>query len=229
MGRQKINPMDMLFAGHTAKEVYEAKKRGERFILNQPVMSERAKWKRKQMETVKDVIDKLGDSGLVPKETIFIFTGKKKHPVEMSECIVGEEQGVVFHAVAVHSSKITELLEEFTDIHWLRDNELKSDMERLFIAKVLLHEIGHFINRKGNGMRGLSGEDAAEEYSWEHLSGYLKSTNLGPKKVEHILDCFSAVHQATIQDYWLYLDEKREKSLKAEINRLKHRVKELER
>jgi hypothetical protein len=170
MTEEKIKPMDMLFAGHTAKEVWEAKKNGERYMVNPPVLSERSGWKKEQMEEVKEIIGNLEKAGLVPEETIFVFTGKKTHPIEMSECILGEEEGVVFHAVAVHSARIRDIFDMLAEEHNSFPKNEMGIMEELFIAKVLLHEIGHFVKRSGNGMRDLSSEEDAEAYSWEHLS-----------------------------------------------------------
>ena len=227
MKEKRMNPMEMEFAGRTAKDVYEAKKAGMRYLMNAPIFSEKAKWKAEQMEVVKGIIEKLGEAKLLPEETIFIFTGKKTHPIEMSECILGEEEGVVFHAVAVHSARIREIFDVF-EVEWLTEKEIQEVMEKLFIAKVLLHEIGHFVHRDGNGMMDLSSEEDAESYSWQNLEAYLSQINNNTQAKKKLLDYFYAVHQMLIQDYWLYLDEKKQKTMKAEINRLKLRIKEME-
>ncbi len=219
MNDEKIKPMDMLFAGHTAREVYEAKKNGLRYIVNQEVQNtKRATWKKEQVYLVSDIIEELDKLGLIPSETIFIFTGKRKHPIEMSECILGEECGMVFHAVAVHSAKIKEIFDTFEDVVWFKDKEKQKVMEKLFIAKVILHEIGHFVRRGGNGMMDLSSEEDAEAYSWEKIKEYADA--------EEIHD-FQAIHQMLLMDYWLYLQDKKETSLRAEIRRLREQIKEM--
>lgn len=220
--------MDMLFAGHTAKEVWEAKKKGERYIINPPVLSTRSGWKKEQMEKVKEIIGNLDKAGLLPSETIFIFTGNKKHPIEMSECILGEEEGVVFHAIAVHSARIRDIFEDLADEHNSFPHNETKIMEELFIAKVLLHEMGHFVKRSGNGMKDLSSEEDAEAYSWEHMDDYLKVIISDEEERKQYSFHLQLTHAILLEDYWLYLSDKKETSLRAEIRRLKSKLKEKE-
>ena len=212
--------IDMEFEGHTGRELIGARMSGTTFIANPPVLSKRAEWKKKHMESVKGEIKLLQSLNLVPEETIFIFSGKKKHPVDSAYTICDSYGGTVFHAVSIASFHMDDYIEDYgEDLPFLKDSGVADTMKRLFIHHILLHEIGHFVLRKGDRYDMLSGEDEAERYAYEKIMKVISTIESDPCRMELLRDRVLAVVFALRMDLTVEEEEKKVGKCKSSLEK----------